>query len=75
MSMQEQLSFGATGERHEALSQAITNGATLGEVEKLYASYILARHDGNKCHAAKALGVDRRTLQRWEKQRQNKKGI
>ena len=32
-----------------------------------YVKYALARHESNKFRTAKALGIDRRSLQRWTK--------
>jgi DNA-binding NtrC family response regulator len=39
--------------------------ATLAELERAYALYVLARHDGNVTRAARALGISRRTFIRW----------
>jgi transcriptional regulator with PAS, ATPase and Fis domain len=38
---------------------------TLVELAQDYIEHVLARHDGNKTQAAKALGLDRRSLYRW----------
>ena len=40
---------------------------TLQKFSYLYVTCVLERHGGNKLHAAKALGIDRRTIQRWVK--------
>lgn len=42
---------------------------TLQKFSYLYVSLLLERHHGKKLHAAKALGIDRRTIQRWVKAR------
>lgn len=47
------------------LSAAAERGMTLEELGRAYAELVLARHGGNKQRAAQALGIDRRTLQRW----------
>ncbi len=51
------------------LNEAIARGATLADVSALYVAYILERRGGNKVHAAIALNVNRRTLQRWNVKR------
>jgi len=38
---------------------------TIEELDCAYAQVVLKRAGGNKQRAAVALGVDRRTLQRW----------
>jgi transcriptional regulator with PAS, ATPase and Fis domain len=45
---------------------------TLAELEARYIAKVLARTDGNKTSAASILGVDRRTLQRIEHEREQK---
>lgn len=49
----------------EALIQAIRTGQPLAVVEKLYAEVIYERNGKNKVRTAEQLGIDRRTLQRW----------
>jgi DNA-binding NtrC family response regulator len=39
------------------------------EVSRLYGLFVLARHGGNVSSAARALGVSRRTLIRWRRER------
>lgn len=49
------------------LNDAIARRAPLREVAILYTRYVLQTFGGNKSHAAPALGIDRRTIQRWSK--------
>lgn len=51
----------------EDLNAAIAAEAPLKDIMKLYTAYILAQNDNNKVRTAKALGMDRRTIQRWAK--------
>lgn len=48
----------------DSLAEAARRGASLDEVERAYISKVVARVDGNKAHAARILGIDRRTLYR-----------
>ncbi len=57
----------AARESEEKVMQAIREGRPLSEVSRLYAFYIIDLFGGNKMHAATAMQVDRRTLQRWSK--------
>lgn len=50
-----------------ALLGAIDRRASLREVEIAYVRYVLTCLGGNKVHAARAIEVDRRTIQRWER--------
>jgi len=43
---------------------AIPDGTKLGELEREAVEQALGRHDGNRTHAAKSLGISVRTLQR-----------
>lgn len=43
--------------------------APLDEVQRLYALWVLARQGGNVARTARALGVSRRTVIRWRKER------
>ena len=49
----------------DTLEAAAERLMTLDELQRAYAQLILKRVGGNKHRAAAALGVDRRTLQRW----------
>jgi DNA-binding NtrC family response regulator len=51
----------------QALEAAIERGDTLENVSQAYARYMLAAKNGNKVHASRQLGVDRRSMQRWAK--------
>ncbi|MCA9584319.1 MAG: hypothetical protein KC657_03070 [Myxococcales bacterium] len=52
---------------------AVVNAAeslvTMHELQQAYVDYALRRFGGNKVHTASALGIDRRTIQRWERAR------
>jgi len=54
-------------EIQQKLMDAIARSAPLSEVQYLYTFHVLATLEGNKVHAAERLGIDRRTIQRWEK--------
>jgi DNA-binding NtrC family response regulator len=47
-----------------ALVAAVEQGLTLAEVERAYLQAAVAVHDGNMARAARAAGIDRRTLYR-----------
>lgn len=49
--------------------EAIDRGCTLAELSKLYMSHVLMVRGGNKVHASRVLGIDRRTIQRWARGR------
>ncbi len=49
------------------LFRAIDEGRPLSLVTALYIQFILASFSGNKVHAAAALDIDRRTIQRHAK--------
>lgn len=51
----------------ECLMKAIEARRPLAEVSRLYVSYVLAGFSCNKVWTARALRVDRRTIQRWER--------
>ncbi len=48
----------------DSLTEAARRGLTLAAVEDAYIARVLARVDGNKAHAARILGIDRRTIYR-----------
>jgi transcriptional regulator with PAS, ATPase and Fis domain len=54
-------------ETQKQLMDAIARSAPLYEVQRLYTFHVLEKEGGNKVHAAERLGIDRRTIQRWEK--------
>lgn len=49
------------------LMDAIDRSAPLQEVQRLYTFHVLEKMGGNKVHTAAQLGIDRRTIQRWER--------
>jgi hypothetical protein len=49
----------------QMLTEAITELRTVDEIMRLYVFYALTRKGNNKCHTADAVGVNRRTIQRW----------
>ena len=51
-----------------ALQTGILEGVTRDTLVRLYTSYMLERHGHNHCKTASALGMDRRTIQRWKRQ-------
>ena len=50
------------------IGQAQTDLVTLEELEIRYVQYVLAKTGGKKEQAAQILGINRRTLYRWEKE-------
>lgn len=56
---------------HEATQEPV---ATLDEVERRHVDHVLAHFNGNKVRAARALGINRRTLyrklERWGQREQ-----
>lgn len=52
---------------------AVVNAAeglvSMHDLQQAYVDYALRRFGGNKVHTATALGIDRRTIQRWERAR------
>ncbi len=50
---------------HGKLLEAIANQRPLIEVVRLYAGYVIHMQAGNKVWAARVLGINRRTIQRW----------
>lgn len=47
------------------LIMAIDNIGSLKDVSRLYCTYVLAKTAGHMILAAEKLGIDRRTMQRW----------
>jgi DNA-binding NtrC family response regulator len=58
---------GVKGEARKALEEGIEKGLPLAQIARLYMFDMLERKGGNKCHTSEALGIDRRTVQRWIK--------
>lgn len=56
-------------ECYNDLIQAIHNHEPLDRIDRLYACYVTACHGGNVSRAARTLGLHRRTLHRWERER------
>lgn len=53
----------------DTLCQACEQGLTLAEVERLFVGWVMAAEGGNLTRAARRLGVSRRTLIRWRRER------
>ncbi len=51
--------------QHDPFSGAAERMMTLDELERGYVRHVLERLGGNKVRAAAALGINRRTIQRW----------
>lgn len=49
----------------DALVEGAENLVPLHVLQRMYVDYALRRFGGNKVHTATALGIDRRTIQRW----------
>jgi hypothetical protein len=52
-----------------ALVEAAENLVPMQVFQRIYVDYALRRFGGNKVHTAAALGIDRRTIQRWARDR------
>ncbi|MDZ4693917.1 MAG: sigma-54 dependent transcriptional regulator [Deltaproteobacteria bacterium] len=59
----------------DRLADALSQGLTLGELERAYIERVLDAEGGNKTRAALRLGVDRRTLYRKLEEWEAEKGI
>ena len=59
----------ATPEALEALIEAAECLVPMHRFQRVYVDYALRRFGGNKVHTAAALGIDRRTIQRWARAR------
>lgn len=59
----------ATPEALEALIEAAEGLVPMHRFQRVYVDYALRRFGGNKVHTAAALGIDRRTIQRWARAR------
>lgn len=51
-----------------ALQDAAISALPLKQIERLYARYVVERCGGNLTQAARQLGIDRRTIQRWARE-------
>jgi hypothetical protein len=59
----------ATPEALDALIAAAEGLVPMHKFQRVYVDYALRRFGGNKVHTAAALGIDRRTIQRWARAR------
>jgi DNA-binding NtrC family response regulator len=59
----------ATPEALDALIEAAEGLVPMHRFQRVYVDYALRRFGGNKVHTAAALGIDRRTIQRWARAR------
>ena len=59
----------ATPEALDALIESAEGLAPMHKFQRVYVDYALRRFGGNKVHTAAALGIDRRTIQRWARAR------
>jgi DNA-binding NtrC family response regulator len=59
----------ATPEALDALVAAAEALVPMHKFQRVYVDYALRRFGGNKVHTAAALGIDRRTIQRWARAR------
>jgi hypothetical protein len=59
----------ATPDALSALIEAAEALVPMHRFQRVYVDYALRRFGGNKVHTAAALGIDRRTIQRWARAR------
>jgi DNA-binding NtrC family response regulator len=59
----------ATPDALDALIESAENLVPMHKFQRVYVDYALRRFGGNKVHTAAALGIDRRTIQRWARAR------
>jgi len=59
----------ATPEALDLLIEAAEGLVSMHRFQRVYVDYALRRFGGNKVHTAAALGIDRRTIQRWARAR------
>lgn len=64
----------ATPEALDALIEAAEGLVPMHRFQRVYVDYALRRFGGNKVHTAAALGIDRRTIQRWARARAEQPG-
>jgi len=53
----------------DALLESAEGLVPMHKFQRVYVDYALRRFGGNKVHTAAALGIDRRTIQRWARAR------
>lgn len=58
-----------------ALIEAAEGLVPMDRFQRAYVDYALVRFGGNKVHTAAALGIDRRTIQRWARARADQSPI
>ena len=59
----------STPDALDALIEAAEALVPMHRFQRVYVDYALRRFGGNKVHTAAALGIDRRTIQRWARAR------
>ena len=59
----------ATPDALDALIESAEGLVPMHKFQRVYVDYALRRFGGNKVHTAAALGIDRRTIQRWARAR------
>ena len=64
----------ATPDAMDALIEAAEGLVPMHRFQRVYVDYALRRFGGNKVHTAAALGIDRRTIQRWARARAEQTG-
>lgn len=64
----------ATPDAMDALIEAAEGLVPMHRFQRVYVDYALRRFGGNKVHTAAALGIDRRTIQRWARARAEQQG-
>jgi DNA-binding NtrC family response regulator len=65
----------ATPDALEALIEAAEGLVPMHKFQRVYVDYALRRFGGNKVHTAAALGIDRRTIQRWARARAEQRPV
>src|SRR5262249_55547402 len=65
----------ATPDALDALVEAAEGLVPMHKFQRVYVDYALRRFGGNKVHTAAALGIDRRTIQRWARARAEQRPI
>ncbi|MBX3233938.1 MAG: hypothetical protein KIT84_34190 [Labilithrix sp.] len=65
----------ATPDALEALIEAAEALVPMHKFQRVYVDYALRRFGGNKVHTAAALGIDRRTIQRWARARAEQRPV